>query len=314
MVNKKNIICEVKFGSTLYGTRTEDSDDDIKGIFLPTKKDILLGKISNSINMSTGDNKSKNGKDDTDTEYYSLHYFLKLACEGQTGALDMLHVNRENIIKTHPIWETLMNKRSMFYTKNLSAFIGYARRQASKYGIKGSRLKSARIVKDYLGTLNQGDRLADHWFALPRGEHIDFLHPENNIRVYQVCGRKIQETCTVAYAKDIVDRFYESYGDRAKRAENNEGIDWKAVSHAVRSAYQLREILSTKDLVFPLKDRKVITDIKEGKLHYMDEVGPLLDSLMSEVEDLVKVSDFPEKTDRGYWDIWLMNIIDKYIF
>ena len=51
MVNKKNIICEVKFGSTLYGTRTEDSDDDIKGIFLPTKKDILLGKISNSINI-----------------------------------------------------------------------------------------------------------------------------------------------------------------------------------------------------------------------------------------------------------------------
>jgi predicted nucleotidyltransferase len=40
-----NLICETVFGSHLYGTSTEQSDRDYKGIFLPSAQDILLGRI-----------------------------------------------------------------------------------------------------------------------------------------------------------------------------------------------------------------------------------------------------------------------------
>jgi predicted nucleotidyltransferase len=37
-----NKILEIKFGSALYGTSTPNSDLDLKGIYLPTAKEICL--------------------------------------------------------------------------------------------------------------------------------------------------------------------------------------------------------------------------------------------------------------------------------
>ena len=70
----------MKFGSHLYGTNTEDSDADYKGVFLPTKKEILLNNIPKCRNFSTSNGLTKNNPNDLDEEIYSLHYFLKLAC------------------------------------------------------------------------------------------------------------------------------------------------------------------------------------------------------------------------------------------
>ena len=96
-------IVKIIFGSHLYGTDTPDSDQDFKGIFLPTKEQIFLGKIPKSINENTKKGEGKNTADDVDTEIYSLHYFLKLACEGQTVSLDMLHAPDNMIIETKQI-------------------------------------------------------------------------------------------------------------------------------------------------------------------------------------------------------------------
>ncbi len=48
------IIVKMKFGAHLYGTATPDSDVDYKGIFLPTKEELLLGRVPKSYNYSTG--------------------------------------------------------------------------------------------------------------------------------------------------------------------------------------------------------------------------------------------------------------------
>ena len=44
------VIMLCRFGSHLYGTDTPESDTDYKGIFMPTKEMVLLGKIPKSIN------------------------------------------------------------------------------------------------------------------------------------------------------------------------------------------------------------------------------------------------------------------------
>ena len=59
----------------------------------------------------------------------ALHYFIKLASEGQTVALDMLHAPKEMLLKTSDIWEELTANKDKFYTKNLKTFISYARRK-----------------------------------------------------------------------------------------------------------------------------------------------------------------------------------------
>ena len=145
------MIVKMIFGSHLYGTATEDSDQDFKGVFLPTREQILLGRIPKSYNETTKKGSTtKNRPDDVDTEIYSLHYFIELACQGQTVALDMLHAPDKTLLECSPVWAAITRNKEMFYTRNLKAFISYARRQSAKYGIKGSRLDTVEKILNIL--------------------------------------------------------------------------------------------------------------------------------------------------------------------
>lgn len=308
-----NTLVKIIFGSHLYGTNTSESDQDFKGIFMPTKEEIFLGRIPKSIQNNTKtDCSNKNTSSDKDSELYSLHYFIKMACAGETATIDMLHAPPQNILITSNLWTDLVANRHRFYTKNLKALIGYARRQASKYGIKGSRLNESKLILDFIK--DKDGRVKDYWDQLPSGEHI-FKHPaselNNNIRMYEVCGRKIGETCSTTQLYDIVNIFYTNYGERAKKAAKDEGIDWKAVSHALRAAFQIREILTTNDLKFPLKEASLLKEIKLGCISFK-EVQPLLDNLMSEVETLSEKSKLPDKVNTDWWDKWLVKKIEEY--
>ncbi len=120
---KVKILVKLQFGSHLYGTDTKESDTDYKGIFMPTKEQIYLGKIPKSYNYTTKEHeRDKNTAEDVDNEIYSLHYFIELACQGQTVALDMLHAPDNMLEVTSDIWIKLSEKKYLFYTKNLHAF------------------------------------------------------------------------------------------------------------------------------------------------------------------------------------------------
>ena len=308
------VAVKIIFGSHLYGTANENSDKDFKGIFMPTKEQIFLGKIPKALNWNTKKGEGKNTSEDIDTELYSLHYFLWLACEGETVALDMLHAPDEMILESSDIWRRIAAERHRFYTKNLKAFVGYARRQASKYGIKGSRLNDAKRVIEFCDTAQREARVKQVWEQLPTGEHI-FKHAEdvNGVRMYEVCGRKTCETATVEYLRTTVEHFFKNYGARAEQAAKNEGIDWKAVSHALRAAYQVKQVLTEKTILFPLREADYLRQVKEGKLSYQSEVAPALDSLMDEIEALSVASDLPMNVDRKYWDNFLISVIEEKI-
>lgn len=305
-------IVKMHFGSHLYGTDTPDSDMDFKGVFLPSARDILLGRIPKSKvqNSKTG-NATKNSKYDIDLEMYSLHYFLELACKGETVALDMLHAPASMLLEDSMTWRFIWCHRDRFYTKNLKALVGYARRQAAKYGIRGSRLNDAKRVLLFLQAwMKDGWTLANIWDSLPDGEHIHKgMTSDGKLRTYQVVGKTFQETAKIYYIIPILQRFVDSYGARAEAAARNEGIDWKAVSHALRAAYQTRQILTEKTIIFPLREAPYLIDVKMGKLDYTGEVLPRLEELMDEIERLSQKSDLPEKVNRAFWDDFLVDTV-----
>lgn len=310
-----NLIVKMKFGSHLYGTNTEDSDVDYKGVFLPSKREILLNQIPKCRSFSTGNDLIKNNPDDVDEEIYSLHYFIKLACDGQTVAIDMLHAPDNMLIESSDIWKKIVKQKQRFYTKNLNSFVNYARRQASKYGIKGSRLNAAQQVLNLLKSNDPESRLRDVWSQLPRNEYChDIGIDPNGMRQYQVCGKTFQESSSVGYVLPIIKKFYDDYGHRAKLAAENKNIDWKAISHALRAAIQTKEILTTGTIHFPLKDAPFLLDVKSGRLNYAGEVAPVLESLMDEVETLVNESDLPDKVDAEYWDHFICETLESSRF
>ncbi len=315
-VENLNIICKMRHGSHLYGLNTENSDVDYKGVFLPTIEELVLGNAPGEYRSSTGDQNSKNGAGDIDEVYFSLHKFLKMAADGETIALDMLHCNNKNMITGSNIWDMLVENRSAFYTKNMKAFLGYCKQQAHKYGVKGSRLAAIKDAFEYLDVkLAENDNnlcMNDPYILFGLGglsevhpEYIRYM-PEGFYKndkfvpkpMFEVCGAKYDLSTKVSYVSEQLKLKYNSYGERARMAENNEGIDWKAISHAIRAGLQLKEIYQTGDLQYPLKDREFILEVKKGQLDFTTIVQPYLEHLVDEIEDMAEVSELPNKVNR----------------
>jgi hypothetical protein len=134
------------------------------------------------------------------------------------------------------------------------------------------------------------------------------------MRQYQVCGKSFQESATIGYVIPILEKFYNDYGRRARLAAENKNIDWKAISHALRAAYQTKEILIENNLIFPLKMAPFLMKVKQGKFDYLTEVAPVLESLMEEVEELSLSSTLPETVDRKFWDQLICDAIESELF
>ena len=312
------------FGSHLYGLETENSDTDYKGIFMPTREQVLLGRVPRTYSEKTGSDTGKNTKDDVDFESFSLHEFVRLALTGETIALDMLHARPEHIVSDSPlvsVFQEMQNHRTQFYSRDMKAYLGYVRRQASKYGVKGGRLAAANDVFNklkYYEKLDAYVTIEDIRYKLPAGEYTGWITQEERssgatLHFYEVCGRKIQSTLSITQAIDVVKKIVDGYGERARLAESNEGIDWKAVSHALRAGYQLRDIYKKGDFEYPLDQTMFLYNVKGGMLDFKSQVQPELEDLVNEVEGLAQDSTYPAKPDHKAWEEWLMRQIEKHV-
>lgn len=312
-MENKNIILRAVHGSVLYGTNTPESDSDYKGIYLPSKEECFLNQIQSNISSTTGKPNSKNTKDDIDIEIFSLQQFIKLACNGEMIVIDMLHTPDNMILDSSEIWKKLKENRSKFYSKHLFGYIGYIKKQTAKYGIKGSRLNAMKELLDILESFTvvpNDKRLGSIWDKLPINEYCKMVDnpKEYRWRSYECCGKQLQENMTFEYAYEIIKRLYDNYGSRALLAQQNLGVDHKAVSHAFRAGLQLKEIYTTGNLIYPLKDAEFIRDIKIGKFHYMnDGIGEKLEELLVDVEELASKSTYPEKIDMKWFDDFIIN-------
>lgn len=310
------------FGSHLYGTSTPESDVDFKEIYVPHARDILTGNVKEHMSKNTNNTSSKNTKDDVDHELYSLKYFFKLAADGETVALDMLHTPQSLVVKSDlpDVWKYIQDNRSRFYTTNMKSYLGYVRKQASKYGVKGSRLA---ILRQALKRSNEWGQYFDNGAVirlshmknvLPVGEFASWVETENEKTgkqtFYNLLDRKFQDTLTNKEFNAILVKLEENYGERARKAEANEGIDWKALSHACRGGLQLLEIYKTGDLVYPLQDAPFILDVKLGK-HTFKTVQEFLEDIVDQVEHAAEQAaknGMQQKVDMSFWDDFLEQV------
>jgi predicted nucleotidyltransferase len=114
---------------------------------------------------------------------------------------------------------------------------------------------------------------------------------------YGIKGSRV----AAAKAAAIYRRIHESYGARARQAESNEGIDWKALSHAVRVGNEALELLLKHEITFPLPNAKHILDIKQGRIPYKD-VAEEIEGLLETVENCAKISSLRDEADQRFID------------
>jgi hypothetical protein len=300
----------VKFGSHLYGTDTPTSDVDIKSVYLPSARDILLQRVKGSVSTQRAKaEREKNYAGEIDEESYSLQRFLGLAAEGQSIALEVLFAPEWAMIEPPSAeWCEIVANRHRLLTRRSAGFVGYCRTQANKYGTKGSRVAAARAALDLLTravenrgtTAKLGDISADIDAILAGAEHMAIEKIEQ-ISYWNVCGRKLQFTATIKHARDVIAKLVDEYGHRALQAESQNGVDWKALSHAVRVGSQAIELLTTGQITFPLRNADHIRAIKTGQMQY-HAVSAEIEELLVAVERESIQSSLQTEADHVWID------------
>jgi hypothetical protein len=309
------------FGSHLYGTATPASDLDFKSVFVQSAGSILLQSAPKTLSHQRPKGiGEKNYAGELDEERISLQKFLQLAAEGQTMALDMLFAPGYALVDP-PSWEwrEIIANRHRLLTRKSAAFIGYARQQANKFGMKGTRVAASRgalalleaAVRDH-GASAKLEVVAAAIEALTaESEHMAFhddVTPHGQrVILWEVCDRKMPFTASIKSARDIMQRVVDEYGRRALMAETQQGVDWKALSHAVRVGDEAVELLSTGHVSFPLPNAGHIVDIKLGRLPYRD-VAEEIDGLLERVEQAAAASTLPDQPDEDWMQNFIMHV------
>ena len=316
------ILIKAMAGSHLFGTSTPSSDKDYKGVFLPTADEILLGSYSESIQQTTGDSLSKNTSEDIDMELYSLKKFLKMLSNGDTAALELLFTPDDMIIEKDPIWDEIISIKDQLISSKVNAMIGYARQQANKYGIKGSRMGELNnvieVLKKYERILDFPDSKLKHaWGSLLvdlKGmEHVHQItlsakhEGGEEVPALDILGKRFDYHNKFHHVLKILSDVYKNYGQRAREAKKNNGVDFKALSHAVRVSLQGIELLSTGKITLPLSSEhvKLVKDIKMGNIPYV-KVQPILEDLLLKLESAKSESTIIDKLDQDFLDSLLI--------
>lgn len=338
-MNNEVILFKCLAGSYLYGTNSQNSDKDYKGVFLPNINDLILAKAPKHYTLSTGSNIERNTSDDVDETYYSLHYFLELAAKGDTNAIDLLfaYTNKNAIIQTSKIWDKIIQNIDKIITKNVKAYLGYCKSQSQKYSIKGDKLNSFKRFRDFCErsqydvdkngeklSLKQVliDRLGDFEKYIPQpnkerikfdrydfGDHCYVLTSWNGESYISISDVKISLNDKIIDAKHKIERTIESYGKRAEAAANDNGIDWKAISHCVRVLLQVEQLLTENKITFPLKEVEFVKSIKynTSNMSYNDIMKWIEDKINLIDNKLLPKSTLREKADYKWIDTFILS-------
>lgn len=304
------ILVEMRCGSHLYGTSTPSSDIDLKAVYLPAARDLLLQRARPAVvearPKAPGE---RNRPGDVDREIFSLQRYLDLLAGGQPAAIEMLFAP-DNLMTTtpDPIWREIQALAPRLVSRRATSFVRYCRQQADKYGIKGSRIAAARSALAMLEAAEQqhgaAARLEDAATMLSAfaagTDHVAILdievQPGRMARHLDICGRKAPFHAAIGTARDLAARLIAEYGQRAQEAERHQGVDWKALSHAVRVGHEALELFATGRLRFPLASAGHLLRIKRGELPYA-AVAEEIERLMEQAEATAAASTLPEEPD-----------------
>lgn len=323
---KCKLLYLTQVGSKLYGTNNKDSDDDYKGIFVSNADMVLLKKDIYHWTKTTGNDESKNSKDDVDFQLYSLHMFFDLLRKGETSAIELVFsVFREDTIEyIDPDFKRfILTNWKLLVSKRLDSFFGYCLGQTKKYGIKGERLKELESIIPILESYDPLHKLSAHQCNLEnmidqnKYEFISFVKGLNGskneeVTYLEVLGRKFLLTNAVWYVIEKLKDVQKDYGERTKRAR--EGIDKKALSHSYRIVSQVEELVHTGFLTFPRPEANVIKGLKYTDMDF-DEYQEILELIGNKIDVLgveLKTSNLPDTVDEDILDHYLLQIIRNF--
>jgi predicted nucleotidyltransferase len=122
-MERDDLIYKVISGSIAYGTNNSDSDEDIRGIFIPSIEYFLGNHNIEQV--------EKSGQEDS--VLYTLKRFFFLASQLNPNIVELLFMPDECIKYIHPLFEEVLENKTKFLSqKALHTYTGYATAQIKK--------------------------------------------------------------------------------------------------------------------------------------------------------------------------------------
>lgn len=265
-----------------------------------------------------------------DVKIFSLQKFIQLCSKADTNALDLLfsidtpadHTwQYKGLVKNvpeemkYPLRYIHENRDKLISTDRLESPITYAFKQATKYSIKGNYIKlldclielSDKLIvynveefTKYIGELLETEK--DKLFIVTR----DMKEKGGMQKFLSVLGVEHQFNLSIDKFKQRLQQKRNSHSDRSIQSGKDGGNDWKALSHAIRVLLEIKELLDTGNIQFPLKDKDFLLDIKLGKIE-REFIDNFFNQELSNILERVQKNELNWKYTETLWNLFLLN-------
>ena len=286
------VIFECKAGSHLYGTSTDNSDIDTRGVFIPSEE-YFLGFLHNIEQVETKVE---------DTVHFDIRKFLKLASECNPNIVELLFVPKEACSVRTDEWNLIIDKKELFLSKKARwTFSGYAVSQLHRIKRHRNWLlhppKSQPLRSDFglpmdrtLVTKDQLGALEELTSAFNKDLMEDFNLDINTLNILH----KEKAFLNANKEWNSYQNWKDTRNPQRAELETQFGYDTKHGAHLYRLISEGRELLLTGKITFPRPDANILLDIRNGKYSY-DELIELVGDIDTEFDKLYKESNLPDK-------------------
>lgn len=314
---KNNIILLTYGGSLAYGTNTETSDIDVRGIALNSKREILTGNYQFEQVIETN----------TDTTIYSFKKFCDLLVQCNPNTIEILGCKPEEYFMLTETGRLLIENSSIFLSKRVAdTFSGYARGQLTRLLNKANRFQTQPEREKKI--LESMQRAMDN-FKMNFGVNTDdfMLYIDDStkegfekeiycdINLSHVPVRDFNRMMRVA--RSVVLDF-DHFGFRNTKAIQKNKLG-KHMMHLVRLYMMGMEILETGEIhTYREKEHDLLMEIRNGK--YLDEKQmptvefyELCEELNQKFEKAKQHSVLPDEPDLEKIDDFICAVNERIV-
>ena len=313
----QNVILLGLGGSHAYGTNTETSDVDIRGIALNQKKEIL-----------TGQNFEQVVEENTDTTIYSFNKIVSLLCNCNPNTVEMLGLLPEHYLYLHPIGQELLDHKKLFLSKKAAyAFGGYATSQLRRLDNKSARLVGqAQREQHILNSIrNAKEQFPEKYF----------YHSGDSIRLYldqavseeyekeifmdvQLTGYPLRDYKAMWSEMNNIVKEYAKIGKRNANAIAHDKLG-KHMMHLIRLYMMCLDILEREEIVtYRAKEHDELMAIRNGK--YLDEnrqpipeFYEMVDEYEKKIEKAKAETSLPDQPNRKEISEFVMSVNERIV-